>query len=133
MRLVGWTGCLLWSFVVIPLMDTGKPIFYAVVIVGMQTVAGIGSGPIAAFLHELFPTRYRYSGTALVYNVAGVAGGAVPPLITGTLQVTYGSWAIGVMLAAVALVSLVCTYLLPETSSIKLRSVRGADDVSVAS
>jgi fucose permease len=66
-------------------------------------------------------------------NLAGVVGGAVPPLLAGTLQTTCGSWAIGLLLAAVALVSLVCTYLLPETKGIALRSIRAADDVSAMS
>jgi MFS family permease len=133
MMLVGWAGCLPWSFVVIPLMDTGKFICYMVAIVGMQAVASIGAGPIAAFVPELFATRYRYTGSALTLNVAGIVGGAVPPLIAGALQATSGGWAIGSMLAVFASVSLVCTYLLPETKGIALRSVRGADDVSVAS
>ncbi|GFG67290.1 MFS transporter [Mycobacterium kubicae] len=120
MMLVGWLGCLPWSFVVIPLMDTGEPALYAVAIVGMSSLAGIGSGPTAAFIPELFATRYRYSGSALALNTAGVLGGAVPPLIAGTLLVTYGSWAIGVMLAALGLISLVCTYLLPETNGTAL-------------
>jgi MFS family permease len=133
MMLVGWAACLAWSFVVLPLMDTGKPVCYAVAIVGMHTATGIGFGPIAAFLPELFPTRYRYSGSALALNFAGIAGGAVPPLIAGTLQATYGSWAVGVMLAAFASVSVVCTYLLPETKGRALRSVPGAEVASVAS
>jgi MFS family permease len=133
MILVGWVACLPWSLVVIPLIDSGKPICYWVAIVGIWALASIGVGPIAAFIPELFATRYRYTGSALAINIAGIAGGAVPPLVAGALQATYGSWAIGVMLAALTLVSLVCTYLLPETKGIALRSVRGADDVSVAS
>jgi hypothetical protein len=66
-------------------------------------------------------------------NLAGVAGGAGPPLIAGTLQATCGSWSVGVMLATFASASLVCTYLLPETSGTELRSIRGADVVSMAS
>jgi hypothetical protein len=66
-------------------------------------------------------------------NLAGIAGGAVPPLIAGTLQATYGSTAIGLMLATIALVGLMCTYLLPETTGTTLRSIRSADDASVLS
>jgi metabolite-proton symporter len=132
MMLLGWAACLPWSFAVIPLMDTGKPVFYTLTIVGTQAIASIAFGPTAAFIPELFATRYRYSGTALAQNLAGVAGGAVPPLIAGTLQTTYGNWAIGLMLATVAAVSLVCTYLLPETRGTTLRSTRSVDDVSVA-
>jgi MFS family permease len=125
MMLVGWAGCLPWSFVVIPLVDTGKPILYAVAIVGMYAVAGIGSAPTAAFIPELFSTRYRYTGSALATNLAGVIGGALPPLIAGTLLATYGSWAIGLMLATLALTSLVCTYVLPETNGTALRTTQG--------
>jgi MFS family permease len=133
MMLIGSGACLSWSFVVIPLMDTGKLIFYALAIVSMAAIAGIGFGPMAAFTPELFATRCRYTGSALVVNLAGVAGGAVPPLIAGALQAIYGSWAIGVMLATLAAVSMVCTYLLPETNGTALRSIRGAHDASVAS
>jgi metabolite-proton symporter len=123
MMLIGWAACLPWSLVVIPLIDTGKPLCYVVAIVGIQAVAGIAYGPMAAFLPELFATRYRYSGTALAINLAGVAGGAVPPLIAGTLQATYGGWAVGLMLATIAAISLVCTYLLPETTRRSLHKI----------
>jgi nitrate/nitrite transporter NarK len=98
---------------------------YAVAIVGMYATAAIGSGPTAAFIPELFSTRYRYTGSALAVNVAGVVGGALPPLIAGELRAAYGSWAIGLMLAALVLTSLVCTYLLPETHGTKLRTTQG--------
>jgi MFS family permease len=131
--LIGWAVCLPWSFVVIPLMDTGKPLFYALAIIGTQAIASTASGPTAAFIPELFATRYRYSGTALAVNLAGVFGGAVPPLLAGTLQESYGSWAIGLMLATVAAVSMRCTYLLPETNGSTLRSIRSTDAAPLAS
>jgi fucose permease len=65
----------------------------------------------------LFATRYRYTGSALAVNFGGIVGGAVPPLIAGTLLAAYGSWAVGLMLASLVGISLVCTYLLPETSA----------------
>lgn len=115
MMLIGWSACVPWSFVVLPLIDTGKPILYALAIVGMFALAGIGSGPTGAFIPELFATRYRYSGSALAINLAGVLGGALPPLLAGTLVASYGSWSVGVMLAALTLTGVICTYLLPET------------------
>src|SRR5205823_8216314 len=83
MILIGWAACLPWSFVLLPLMDTGKPLYYAVAIVGMHAVAGIAFGPSAAFVAELFPTRYRYSAIAVSTDIAGIAGGALPPLAAG--------------------------------------------------
>jgi metabolite-proton symporter len=131
MMLVGWAACLPWSFVVIPLMSTGKTIGYAVAIVGIQAIVAIANGPTAAFIPELFATRYRYSGSALAVSLAGVAGGAVPPLIAGALHTTYGSWAIGLMLASIALVSLVCAYLLPETKGTTLSGSASPSAVEV--
>jgi MFS family permease len=122
MMLFGWAGCVTWSFVVIPLLDTGKPILYGVAIVGMFGITAIGSGPTGAFIPELFATRYRYSGSALAVNLAGIFGGALPPLIAGTLQATYGSWAIGPLLTVMALASFGCTYLLPETKDTVFQS-----------
>ena len=101
-------------------------------VIGMFAVAGIGSGPTGAFIPELFATRYRYSGSALAINLAGVLGGALPPLIAGTLQASYGSWAIGPMLAVLAFGSLVCTYLLPETKGTALESVPNAGVAEVS-
>jgi metabolite-proton symporter len=129
--LVGWAACVPWSFVVIPLIDTGKPVWYGVAIVGTFAVAGIGSGPTGAFIPELFATRYRYSGSALSINLAGVIGGALPPLIAGSLLATYGSWSIGAMLAVLASASLVCTYLLPETKDTALRTATPVSSVRV--
>ena len=68
MMLLGWAACVPWALVVMPLMDTGKPVLYAVAIVGMSAIAAIGSGPTGAFIPELFATRYRYSGSALAVN-----------------------------------------------------------------
>jgi MFS family permease len=132
MMLLGWAACVPWALAVIPLMDTGNPVLYAVAIVGMSAIAAIGSGPTGAFIPELFATRYRYSGSALAVNTAGIFGGALPPLIAGTLQATYGSWAVGPMLAIIALASLVCTYLLPETIGTALHSTRGEAEVSAS-
>ena len=121
--LLGWAGCVPWALAVIPLIDSGDRVLYAVAIVGMCAIGGIGSGPTGAFIPELFATRYRYSGSAMAINLAGILGGAVPPLIAGTLQAAYGSWVIGPMLASLAAAGLVCTYLLPETKDITLHSM----------
>ncbi|WP_237048827.1 MFS transporter [Mycobacterium tuberculosis] len=111
-----------WSLLVMPLIDSGSPSLFAVAVVGMYAIGGFGFGPTASFIPELFATSYRYTGSALAANLAGVAGGALPPVIAGALVATYGSWAIGVMLAILALISLVCTYRLPETAGSALVS-----------
>lgn len=118
--LVCWALAVPWALLVMPMVDSGDVSLFAVAIAGLFAVDGAVFGPVSAFVPELFPTRYRYTGTALSVNVAGVIGGAVPPLIADPLSAHYGSWAIGLMMAALALVSLIATYLLPETNGVAL-------------
>lgn len=118
--LAGWAAGLPWSFAVIPLIDTGRPIWFAVAIVGTYAIAAFTYAPMSSFVPELFTTSHRYTGAGLAINVAGILGGAVPPLIAEPLTGRYGSGAIGVMLAVLVSVSLGCTYLLPETKGTSL-------------
>jgi MFS family permease len=104
-----------WAFVLIPLVDTGNAGCFALAIAGAYAVAGASYGPLGAFVPELFATRYRYSGAGLALNLAGLVGGAIPPLIAAPLAAVWGGVAIGVMLASFVGLSLVSTFLLPET------------------
>ncbi|TDK90384.1 MFS transporter [Mycobacterium paragordonae] len=114
--LVCWSVGVPWALLVMPLIDSGSVTMFAVAIAGLFAVDGAVFGPVTSFVPELFPTRYRYTGTALSINLTGVLGGAVPPLIAAPLLSDYGSWAIGLMMATLALISLASTYLLPETN-----------------
>ena len=113
--LFGWALGLPWTFLLIPLVDSRSPVLFVAAIVGTYAVAALAYAPMTSFVPELFPTRYRYTGAGLALNVSGILGGAVPPLLAGPLLDEFGAWAIGVMMAALVVISLVCTYLLPET------------------
>ncbi|MEE6175109.1 MFS transporter [Mycobacterium sp. 050134] len=125
MIIAAWVLGLPWCFAVIPLIDTGNRVLFALVIAGIYAIAGVAYAPMAAFIPELFPTRYRYTGAGLALNLAGIVGGAVPPIVAGPLLAHYGGWAIGLMMATLALISLVCTYWLPETRGIALGAAPG--------
>src|SRR5690348_1312941 len=111
-----------WAFVVIPLIDTGNAALFALAMSGTYAVAASSYGPMAAFIPEIFRTRYRYSGAGLSLNLAGLVGGAVPTIIAAPLLATWGAPAIGAMMAVVVLVSLLCTTALPETKGTVLQS-----------
>lgn len=121
--LLGFALALPWSFVVLPLLDTGSAAMFAVGIAGTYALLGVSYGPLASFIPEIFATRYRYSGAGLAFNLGGIIGGAVPPLISGALLAAYGSWAIGLMMAVLVLASLVSTFLLPETLGADLSAI----------
>ncbi len=70
----------------------------------------------ATFFSELFGVRVRYSGVSLAYQLGGVLGGFVPFIATALLAAGGGEpWLVSAFLAALAVLALVCTYLLTET------------------
>src|SRR5919202_3496279 len=82
-------------------------------------------GPMGAFLPELYGTRLRYSGAAVSYNLGGVLGGALAPIIaTQLLASTGASWAISVYILAMAVVTFVSVFLLSETHLTDLSELR---------
>jgi metabolite-proton symporter len=115
--LAGFCLAVPWSFAVVPLLDTGSRALFALAIAGTFGILGISYGPMASFIPEVFATRFRYTGAGLAFNLGGILGGAMPPLVAGALLAAYGSWAIGVMMALLVLLSLVSTYALPETKA----------------
>jgi MFS family permease len=110
-----------WAFVVLPLIDTGNAALFTLAMTGTYAIAASTYGPMAAFIPEIFGTRYRYTGAGLSLNVAGLVGGAVPTIAAAPLQASWGVGSIGLMMAAVVLVSLVCTAKLPETKHVALQ------------
>lgn len=63
---------------------------------------GVPYGPIGPLFSQLFEGRYRYSGVAVSYNLAGMVGGFVPSLAL-FLQSGLGdtAWVIGVLFAVI--------------------------------
>ena len=115
--LLGFCLALPWCFAVVPLLDTGSDVLFALAIMGTFAILGISYGPMASFIPEVFETRFRYTGAGLAFNLGGILGGAMPPLVAGALLAKYGSWAIGAMMAILILLSLLSTYYLPETKA----------------
>src|SRR5262245_53508570 len=73
-----------------------------------------GGAALAAFV-ELFPTRTRYSGLALSYNVAvAICGGTTPLVATWLVNVTGSTLAPAFYLMAAALGTTVAALAMPE-------------------
>lgn len=81
-------------------------------------VMGTLYGPVGAVLPELFPTKVRYSGAGITYNLAAVVGAAVAPTITTWLIATFGLHYAGMYMFVLAVVSVVAWALTPETKNV---------------
>jgi MFS family permease len=108
-------GAVMWSLLLFPLLDTHSPVAFGVGMAVTLGLMGLAYGPAGAFLPETFPTRYRYTGAGTSYNLAGIVGGAIPPLVAAPLAAAFGGIAVGALLCAFGLISMVCTKTLAET------------------
>ncbi len=115
-----WSG-LLMAFPLFWLLDTREPWMMAVGMTLLAISMSAMYSPIAAMLSELFPTRLRYTGNSVSYQVGTLVGGAFVPIIATTLYQVFGSSAAisGYMVVSI-LIGLLAVKFVPETSRIAL-------------
>ncbi|MEU6216008.1 MFS transporter [Streptomyces sp. NPDC047022] len=115
--LTGCTGVALWMFPLVALMSTGEPLLMFLGFLGAMLAFITMFAVVAAYLPELYEPRVRCTGAAVGYNLGGVIGGALTPLVATALAAHSGRvpWGVGAYLTGVALLSLGCFALLPET------------------
>ena len=119
-RRVIMTSCILavfWVLALFPILNSGNRVLFAVALIITMVIFGIAYGPAGAALPEMFHERYRYTGAGLGYNLAGILGGALPPLAAAQFVAQGNTHYIGYMLAALSLVSVFCVYKMVETKS----------------
>ena len=68
---------------------------------------GFCYGPLGAWLPSLYPPRVRYSGASVAFNVGGIIGGGLAPMIAQALADRGGLGPVGLYLAGAALISLI--------------------------
>ena len=109
------------------LVNTGAPPLIWAAMSLWTFAAGALYGITGVFIAELFEARVRYSGISFGYQMAGMLGGALAPIIaTALIQWAEGaSWPVATYLAANSLVSLVAVYLATERYRVEIHDERG--------
>jgi len=72
-------------------------------------------GPLGAWLTGLYPVRLRYTATSLAFNVGGIIGGGMTPVIAKLLADRGGLSLVGLYLMAAALLSAIGVGLVRKT------------------
>jgi MFS family permease len=88
-------------------------------IIGLSLM-GLTYGPIGTVLSELFPTRVRYTGSSLTFNLAGIFGASLAPYIATWLAQNYSLQYVGYYLTAAAALTLVGLVSIHETRDTSL-------------
>ncbi|MGA5101666.1 MFS transporter [Streptomyces lavendulocolor] len=116
MCLAGCAAAALWMFPMVALLHTGRPLLMFLGFTGALLAFITMFAVVAAYLPELYEPRVRCTGAAVGYNLAGVVGGALTPMVaTASAGGSGPPWGVAAYLTAIALLSLGCFALLPET------------------
>lgn len=117
-------------FPLVALLSTGEPLPMFLGFLGALLAFVTMFAVISAYLPELYAPRVRCTGAAVGYNLGGVLGGALTPIVATTLAEHSGRVprGVGAYLTGIALLSLGCFALLPETRPVRVATVLPATD-----
>jgi len=125
--LFGAVGAGIWVFVFFALLDTRNFALIVLAAVIALLFHAAMYGPQASFIAEMFPTKIRYSGASMGYQLAGIFGGALAPIISLALLNRYDtSLVVSLYVLAVLALTTFCVVMSAETSGTELQ----ADTVS---
>jgi MFS family permease len=124
---------MIWPFIAFPMFDTGDTaLILAAIMIGL-VVHGLMYAAQPAVMAEMFPTRMRYSGVSLGYQVTAIVAGSWAPLIGTALLRGYDSWvpiAFYIMIAGA--VSLGAALYMRESKGVSLLAIDEEDRRRVA-
>ena len=122
-----------WGFFAFPMMNSSNYVIIVLAItIGLVFHAFMYS-PQPAIMAEMFPTRMRYSGVSLGYQVTSIVAGSLAPLIAVKLLDIYDSSVpVAIYLAVACLITLVAVVFTRETKGIDLKSLDDADTEEIA-
>jgi len=114
---LGAVSAAVWAFVFFPLLSTRSPVVIVLATVVALVTHAAMYGPQAAFIAEMFSTELRYSGASMGYQIAGVLGGGIAPLVSIALAGATGTaFAVSFYVLAMVALTLVALWAAPETA-----------------
>jgi MFS family permease len=122
---LGAFGLAAWCFVMFGLLGSGDNASIVLALVVGLVLHGAMYGPQAAFITELFPTRIRYSGVSLAYQLTSIVAGSLAPIVALWLYKTYGSATpVAIYVGVACMISGLSALLAPETRGVELEAIR---------
>lgn len=119
------TASVLFIVLTVPafaLLDTGNFLVIVLVQILLGAMLTLNDGTLPSFLAEMFPTRVRYSGFAVSFNLSNALfGGTAPYVATLLIALTANDLAPAWYLVGAAFISLIAVSLSRETSREPLR------------
>ena len=112
-------------FAFFPLLASGEHAWIVFALVAGLFFHSAMYGPQAAFITELFPTRIRYSGVSIAYQLTSIVAGSLAPIIALWLYKEYGSATpVAIYVGVACAISGVSALLARETKGVELAAIR---------
>lgn len=108
-------AAVVWSLLLFWVVGGDSLLTLSVAMVISFLIAGLAYGPIAAFLAELFRTEYRATASGFAYNISGVVGGGIVPLLAPVIVSNSSTTVLGIFLAGCCALALIATVILGDT------------------
>lgn len=122
-----------WGFFAFPMMNSGNYLIIMGAIVIGLVIHALMYASQPAIMAEMFPTRMRYSGVSLGYQVTSIVAGSLAPIIAVKLLDIYGSSVpIAIYLAVAAAITVVAVLFTRETTGTDLSDLDRADAEDLA-
>lgn len=117
----GALGSVVWIFAFFALLASGSPAAIFVGAIGGLVLHGAMYGPQAAFIAEQFPTRLRYSGVSIAYQLTSIIAGSLAPIIALALyRATHSVLPVAIYVAIACAVSGATALITRETKGLRL-------------
>ena len=131
--IIGAALTMVWPFVAFPMFASAQlPIVLGAILLGMLVHALMYAAQ-PAIMAEMFPTRMRYSGVSLGYQVTAIVAGSWAPLIGTALLRQYDDWMpIAIYIAIAGAISLMAALMMTETRGISLLAIDREDQARFA-
>jgi metabolite-proton symporter len=121
----GGFGSAVFVFLFFPMLASGNNGLIILAIVVALLLHASMYAPQAAFITELFPTRIRYSGVSIAYQLTAIFAGSLAPIIALWLyKDLHSSVPVSVYVAIACAISGVSALLARETKGVELSEIR---------
>ena len=102
----GCIGTVLMGMIFGPAIGTGQLLPIFLILSLALFLMGFVYGPLGAYLPHLFPVQLRYTGASFAFNLGGIIGGALAPIVATWLIQAQGVALVGLYMSAAAAISL---------------------------
>ena len=121
----GGLGLAAFAFLFFPMLGSGDTVAIFAAITIALVLHGAMYGPQAAMISELFPTRIRYSGASIAYQLTSIVAGSLAPIVALALYQRSGSaMPVAIYVGVACAISGVTALLAGETRGLELEAIR---------